>query len=160
MCTYLWVHVMLCGCNVSAHACKHTVTYMRLFTACAPTSIWYRRISSERHVWGPVGNSEKPVLCQNSTGGAQEQRIVGHGHVYLPRSHPDQQICWTGPEKHGLCKLSRYLARVYTRTHSHIKISLVFVPLPKNWNLRAQWQWACFLTCVCAYPLFTFVEPL
>ncbi len=73
---------------------------------------WYLRLTIGRHVRGLAENSDKPVLwplaflCQNSTMREQEQSIVGHGNVYLPCSHPDQQLCSSGPEKHWLCKLS------------------------------------------------------
>lgn len=97
------------------YACVHKCVQIQFLHVCADSEarkIWYVGLTTERHVWGLLGNSDKLVLwplaflCQNSTSGAQEQRIVGHGNVYLPCSHPDQQLCSSGPEKHWLCKLS------------------------------------------------------
>lgn len=112
------------------HVSVNALTYS-IWIVCAPSEAYsIARLPTGWHAQCLVEDSDKPVLwplaflCQNSTRGAQEQRIVGHGNVYLPCSHPDQQLCSSGPEKHWLCKLSP------SQTQS--QIGLVFVLLPKK----------------------------
>lgn len=147
------VHVLDFMCT---HVTVNATTYWTVFACvyCRPVkteacSIWYRGLTTESHVWGPVENLDKPemwpleFLCLNSTRGAQEQRIVGHGHVYFQCSHPYQQLCSSGSEKHWLCKLSLLLT---------LKDQPCFCSTPKKtetWELR---QWRRMLS-VCAFTL-------
>lgn len=79
---------------------------------------------------------------------------MGHGHVYLPCSHPDPQFCSSGPEKHRLCKLSLSLFL----TNTHTQINFVFVRLSKNCkpesiekNCKNLFVSVCLFTLVPSY---------
>lgn len=150
-----WERRVLYGC---VHKCVH-IQFLHVCADSEARKIWYVRLTIEWHVWGLSGNSDKPVLwplaflCQNSTSEAQEQRIVGHGNVYLPCSHPDQQLCSSGPEKHWLCKLS------LSHTHTH-RLALFLFRSEKTETREHRDNGQDSVFCVRTHLAFTFMVPL